>query len=135
MKIVQPYFSVMDHIFIKSQPYFSEIVVRHFYHISTINFSDVFMKPILIIIGTLRFSILHLLVLRFPNSPCLHKRVGNLTILHPTRIHPIPSTPNPLIAIPHNCHFLYANAISRSGKGTPKKCVNSRRKLPRDKTA
>ena len=28
--------------------------------------------------------------------------------------------------IPHNCHFLYANAISRPGKGTPKKCVNSR---------
>ena len=30
------------------------------------------------------------------------------------------------IHIPDICHFLYANAISRSGKGTPKKCVNSR---------
>ena len=28
-----------------------------------------------------------------------------------------------------NCHFLYANAISRPGKGTPKKCVNSRHRL------
>ena len=28
------------------------------------------------------------------------------------------------ISIPDNCHFLYANAISGPGKGTPKKCVN-----------
>ena len=37
--------------------------------------------------------------------------------------------------IPHICHFWYATIIFRPVKGTPKKCVNSRQKFPRDKTA
>ena len=37
--------------------------------------------------------------------------------------------------IPHICHFWYATIFFRLVKGTPKKCVNSRRKLPRNKTA
>ena len=38
-------------------------------------------------------------------------------------------------AIPDICHFWYATIIFRPVKGTPKKCVNSRQKFPRDKTA
>ena len=37
--------------------------------------------------------------------------------------------------IPDICHFWYATIIFRPVKGTPKKCVNSRQKFPRDKTA
>ena len=37
--------------------------------------------------------------------------------------------------IPHICHFWYATKFFRPVKGTPKKCVNSRQKLHRDKTA
>ena len=37
--------------------------------------------------------------------------------------------------IPDICHFWYATIIFRPIKGTPKKCVNSRQKFPRDKTA
>ena len=37
--------------------------------------------------------------------------------------------------IPHNCHFWYATTFFRPVKGTPKKCVNLRQKLSRDKTA
>ena len=40
-----------------------------------------------------------------------------------------------MICIPHICHFWYATIFFRPVKGTPKKCVNSRQKLPRDKTA
>ena len=40
-----------------------------------------------------------------------------------------------ILYIPHICHFLYTNAFSRPVKSTPKKCVNSRQKLLRDKTA
>ena len=36
--------------------------------------------------------------------------------------------------IPHICHFWYATKFFRPVKGTPKKCVNSRQKLHRDKT-
>ena len=37
--------------------------------------------------------------------------------------------------IPDNCHFWYATIFFRPVKGTPKNCVNSRQKLPPDKTA
>ena len=37
--------------------------------------------------------------------------------------------------IPHICHFWYATKFFRPVKGTPKKCVNLRQKLHRDKTA
>ena len=37
--------------------------------------------------------------------------------------------------IPHICHFWYATIFIRPVKGTPKKCVNSRQILHRDKTA
>ena len=43
--------------------------------------------------------------------------------------------PNSQPSIPDICHFLYANTISRPGNRTPKKRVNLRQKLPRDKTA
>ena len=38
-------------------------------------------------------------------------------------------------SITHICNFLYTNAFFRPVKSTPKKCVNSRQKLLRDKTA
>ena len=38
-------------------------------------------------------------------------------------------------AIPHICHFWYATKCSSPVKCTPKKCVNSQQKLPRNKTA
>ena len=37
------------------------------------------------------------------------------------------------LRIPHICHFWYATRFFRPVKGTPKKCVNSRQKLPRNK--
>ena len=39
------------------------------------------------------------------------------------------------VFIPHICHFWYTTIFFRPVKGTPKKCVKSRQKLPRDKTA
>ena len=40
-----------------------------------------------------------------------------------------------LLIIPHICHFWYATIFFKPVKGTPKKCVNSRQKLPCNKTA
>ena len=37
------------------------------------------------------------------------------------------------LSIPEICHFWYATIFFRPVKSTPKKCVNSRQKLPRDK--
>ena len=42
---------------------------------------------------------------------------------------------NVQLFIPDNCHFWYATIFFRPVKGTPKKCVNSRQKLSRVKTA
>ena len=45
-----------------------------------------------------------------------------------------PSGIDQLNCIPDICHFWYATIFSRPVKGTPKKCVNLRQKLSRDKT-
>ena len=46
-----------------------------------------------------------------------------------------PSDIDQLNCIPDICHFWYTTIFSRPVKGTPKKCVNLRQKLSRDKTA